>query len=452
VFLDYFIKVFQDNKKNDAIIWKGKTYTYDWLLTKYIYWQDVLQSDDIKSGTVVIIEADFSPNAVSLLLALIENGCIIVPITESVSAKKDEFVKIAEGEVLIKIDNNDNVKISELPNTSKHKLYKNLKDENRPGLVLFSSGSTGKSKASLHDMTHLLDKFKLKRHTLRTVTFLLYDHIGGFNTLFYILSNAGLIITLNDRSPDKVLEAVEKYKVELLPTSPTFLNLILISEAYKRHDINSLKIITYGTEPMPESTLIRFNQIFPNIKLLQTYGLSEVGILRSKSKSSNSLWVKVGGEGFDTRIVDGMLEIKAKSAMLGYLNADSPFTKDGWFKTGDSVEVNGEYIKITGRKSEIINVGGEKVYPQEIENIILEVDNVAEATVYAEKNPIMGNIVCAEVRLLDNQDHSSYVKLIKMHCMEKLARFKVPVKIRITNQNQYSGRFKKRRILNASSD
>ena len=249
-----------------------------------------------------------------------------------------------------------------------------------------------------------------------------------------------------------MLEAVEKYKVELLPTSPTFLNLILISEAYKRHDINSLKIITYGTEPMPESTLIRFNQIFPNIKLLQTYGLSEVGILRSKSKSSNSLWVKVGGEGFDTRIVDGMLEIKAKSAMLGYLNADSPFTKDGWFKTGDSVEVNGEYIKITGRKSEIINVGGEKVYPQEIENIILEVDNVAEATVYAEKNPIMGNIVCAEVRLLDNQDHSSYVKLIKMHCMEKLARFKVPVKIRITNQNQYSGRFKKRRILNASSD
>ena len=49
MFLDYFIKVFQDNKKNDAIIWKGKTYTYDWLLTKYIYWQDVLQSDDIKS-------------------------------------------------------------------------------------------------------------------------------------------------------------------------------------------------------------------------------------------------------------------------------------------------------------------------------------------------------------------------------------------------------------------
>lgn len=71
--------------------------------------------------------------------------------------------------------------------------------------------------------------------------------------------------------------------------------------------------------------------------------------------------------------------------MLGYLNAPSPFTDDGWFITGDSVEVNGEYLKILGRKSELINVGGEKVYPQEVENIILELGNVREVTVYGEK-------------------------------------------------------------------
>ena len=70
---------------------------------------------------------------------------------------------------------------------------------------------------------------------------------------------------------------------------------------------------------------------------MQTHGLSEVGILRSKSEDSNSLWVKIGGEDYQTRIKD-MLEIKAKSAMLGYLNAPSPFTKDGWFMTGDKVE------------------------------------------------------------------------------------------------------------------
>jgi acyl-CoA synthetase (AMP-forming)/AMP-acid ligase II len=262
------------------------------------------------------------------------------------------------------------------------------------------------------------------------------------------LSNAGLIVTVSDRSPDGVLKAVEKYKVELLPTSPTFINLILLSEAYERYDISSLKTVTYGTEPMPESTLKRFNQLFPDIKLLQTYGLSEVGILRSKSRSSDSLWVKVGGEGFETRVIDGMLEIKAKSAMLGYLNAPSPFTEDGWFKTGDAVEVDGEYIKILGRKSEIINVGGEKVYPQEVENVILEIDNVAEVMVYGEKNPIIGNIVCTKVRLQKNENKKDFTNRLKIYCAEKLKGYKVPVKVQIDYEEQYSERFKKNRSFN----
>ena len=150
---------------------------------------------------------------------------------------------------------------------------------------------------------------------------------------------------------------------------------------------------------MPEVTLNRLNEIFPNIKFTQTYGLSEVGILRSKSKNSNSLWVKVGGEDYKTRVVNGLLEIKAKASMLGYLNAKSPFTKDGWFKTGDKVKVNGEYIKILGRESEIINVGGEKVYPQEVENIILKIPYIKDVFVYKETNHIVGNIVCAKIVL-----------------------------------------------------
>jgi len=445
VYIDYFIDVFKENKENNAIIWKDKVYNYEWLIEKYYYWQNLIHSDNIKPGQVVIIEADFSPNAISLLLALIENSCIVVPITESVSSKKDEFISVAEGEIVIKIDKNDNVDISQLPNSSKHKLYKTLREKNRPGLVLFSSGSTGKSKASLHDLTYLLDKFKLKRHTLKTITFLLYDHIGGFNTLFYILSNGGLIVTLSERTPDVVLKTIEKYKVELLPTSPTFLNLILISESYKDYDLSSLKMITYGTEPMLETTLTKFNQLFPDIKFLQTYGLSEIGILRSKSKSSNSLWMKIGGEGFDIRIVNDLLEIKAKSAMIGYLNAPSPFTKDGWFKTGDTVEVEGEYIKILGRKSEIINVGGEKVYPAEIESVIQEMDEIQEVVVYGEKNPIIGNIVCCNVLLFEALDLNKLKKRIRKHCIKKLENYKIPVKINIIKKQQYSDRFKKMR-------
>ena len=309
---------------------------------------------------MVVIEADFSPKAIALMLAMIEMKCIIVPITKSVKSKKKNFIQISESEKVISIDDNDQLTLANTSINADNEIYKQLRSTDSPGLVLFSSGSTGKSKASVHDFLPLLDKYKLKRKTLRTITFLLYDHIGGINTLFYVLSNCGLIVTIENRDPRSVLKVIDKCKVELLPTSPTFINLILISEAYKDYNLNSLKLITYGTEPMPETTLKKFNEIFPNIKLRQTYGLSEVGILSSKSEKSDSLWVKVGGDGFQTRIVNGMLEIKASSAMLGYLNAESPYTKDGWFKTGDLVEVKGEYIKILGRKSEIINVGGKK--------------------------------------------------------------------------------------------
>lgn len=443
--IDFMLEVFEMNREKEAMIWKEQTYHYQLLLNQIEYWTQQIQANHISRGTVVIIEADFSPNAIALFLALIRHACIVVPLTSSVTSQTSDFIKIAQGEIAFVIDENDQVEIRALPYRAEHAFYDDLKRMRHPGLILFSSGSTGKSKAAVHDLHGILQKFKVPRHTFRSISFLLYDHIGGINTLLYNLSNAGCIVTIQNRSPDDVLRIIEKYRIELLPTSPTFINLILLSEAYKRYDLSSLKTVTYGTEPMPESTLKRFHELFPNVNLLQTYGLSEVGILRSKSRRSDSLWVKVGGEGFETRIVDGILQIKSKSAMLGYLNAASPFTEDGWFHTGDAVETDGEYIKILGRKSEIINVGGQKVYPAEVESAILEMDEVAEVTVYGEDNPITGHIVCANVTLSDTEEPKKTALRIKKFCRGKLEPYKIPVKVNLVHEKQYNERFKKAR-------
>lgn len=447
MYINFFLQLFKQKSEDQAVIWDDKVYKYKWLLEKISYWNKKLMEMNLKKGSVVVVEADFSPNSIALFLVLIQHRCIFVPITSATSLKFDEIIKISEAENHIRINEKDKVTFKEINQISKHEIYRKLKKSNHPGLVLFSSGSTGISKAAVHDVTFMLEKFKVQRNQLRTITFLLYDHIGGINTLLYTLSNGGLIATVKERTPDKILSIIERYHIELLPTSPTFINLILLSEAYKRYDLSSLKIVTYGTEPMPETTLKKFNSLFPNIKLLQTYGLSEVGILRSKSKDSKSLWVKVGGKEFKTRIRDNMLEIKAKSAMLGYLNAPSPFTEDGYFQTGDLVEVDGDFIKILGRKSEIINVGGEKVYPQEIENIILGLENIGEVIIYGENNPILGNIVCAKVTLVEDEDKKSVVSRIKKHCKIYLEPYKVPIRISISSKEQYSMRFKKKRIL-----
>ena len=111
---------------------------------------------------------------------------------------------------------------------------------------------------------------------------------GGVNTLFYTLSNSGMSVVPRDRSPDGVCQSIEEHRVELLPTSPTFLNLLLLSSASTRYDISSLRLVTYGTEPMPERTLARLSAAFPHGELLQTYGSTEFGILRSKSRGRDS--------------------------------------------------------------------------------------------------------------------------------------------------------------------
>ena len=444
--IDFLLKTFSEHAGSETIFWRDSSYNYQWLLDRIAYCRSIIEQNNIASGTIVILQADFSPNAVALFLALVEAGCVLVPLTSTVGSKLGEFIEIAEGEVSITIDEQDNVSLNRLDRTASHEIYAQLRAQGHPGLVLFSSGSTGKSKAAVHDLVPLLEKFKTPRQRLRTISFLLYDHIGGINTMLYTLSNAGCLITVSDRSPDGVLRAVEKHRVQLLPTSPTFVNLILLSEAYKAYNLDSLETLTYGTEPMPESTLLRFHRLLPHVRLVQTYGLSEVGILRSKSKSSDSLWVKVGGEGFETRVVDGILHIKAKSAMLGYLNAPSPFTDDGWMITGDNVEVDGEYMRFRGRQSEIINVGGEKVYPGEVESVIQEFDNVAEVTVYGEKNPITGNIVCAKVTLLHDEDQKSFATRLKNFCRERMQRYKVPVKVIVAAEPQHSARFKKVRV------
>jgi len=451
MFIDFLFDVFRQNADSEAIIWRDQSFTYRGLLERTNRWRSYLQENRIASGTVVAIEADFSPNAIALLLAVIENGCVAVPLTSSVAAKKTEFIAIAGVEVLIELDAHDETRLMRFEPPAAHDILRRLRQCGHPGLILFSSGSTGQSKAAVHDVVSILGKFKVRRHARRAVTFLLYDHIGGFNTMLYQLSNAGCIVTVQNRDPDTVLRAVERHKVELLPTSPTFINLILLSEAYSRYDLSSLKIVTYGTEPMPESTLRRFHQLLPHVQLQQTYGLSEIGILRSKSRSSDSLWVKLGGEGFQTRVVDGILQIKAESAMLGYLNAPSPFTDDGWFNTGDNVEVDGEYFRILGRQSEIINVGGQKVYPAQVESVVQEMPEVEEVSVHGERNAITGEIVCATVRLRKSRDERQFHRELRQFCQHRLQRFQIPVRIKLVENAMHGGRFKKNRRENVAS-
>ena len=264
----------------------------------------------------MVLEADFSPAAVVALLALLERACIVVPVVRSSRVDRERIHRITGPSHLIRISESDQVEHQSLQSGVTHSLFETLRAGGHPGLVLFTSETSGDPKAAVHDVFQLVKKYRTRRPAWRIVAFLLFDHIGGINTIFHTLANGGTLITVDDRSPDGVCAAIERHRAEVLPASPTFLRLLLLSAAQDRFDLSSLRVINYGTEPMTQATLTRLEQAFPNVRLQQSYGMAEVGILRSRSRDNGSLWVKLGGEGVQTRVVDGTLQVKSGSAML----------------------------------------------------------------------------------------------------------------------------------------
>jgi acyl-CoA synthetase (AMP-forming)/AMP-acid ligase II len=442
--IDSFLQAFRQQEHADAVVWRGESYSYGWMLGRVLRNTEMLAARaDVPSGTVVAVYGDYSPHTLALLLALIEHGCIVVPISPAFLSKREEFYEIAEVQVEMTIGAGESIEIQAFPRTVAHPILRQLIDEQHPGMVLFSSGSTGRSKAAVHDCLRLIKKFSTPRKAKRTIPFMLFDHIGGINTVLQVLSSNGAIVVVEDRTPEVVCEMIEKHRVQVIPASPTFLNLLLLSDCQGRYDLSSLETIAYGAEPMPESTLQRLHAAFPNVHLAQNYGISEVGVMQTKSESSGSVWVKVGGEGYEFRIREGLLEIKAASAMLGYLNAPSPFTDDGWFMTGDMVETRGEYMRILGRKSEMINVGGEKVYPAEVEGVIARMEGVLDVTITSEPHAIVGAIVKATVLLSTDETTAVFRKRMSEFLADKLPSYKIPRKVVLTDQAMHGSRFKK---------
>ncbi len=449
--INYFLQKMQESPSHQALVASSFSATYEELINKYNYFNEWLEQNNIPQGAVVSFDGDYSPQSISLLLALTKNKNIIVPLSRDSRNHFKEFREIAITEYDISLlDNTPAVTVT--GRKAEHSIYSELKQRESPGLVLFSSGSTGKSKAIVQDLNKLMEKFRTPRKPLRMLIFLQLDHIGGINSLLYTLANNGTIIVSDDRTPASVCQAIQSFKADLLPTSPTFLNLLMLSKAYEEFDLSSLKLITSGTEPMQESTLKRLAKILPNAALQQTYGLSEVGILRSKSRSSDSLWLKIGGEEFTTKIVNGTLWIKSDSAMLGYLNAPDPFDADGFLDTGDLVEQDGEWVRILGRESEIINVGGYKVFPAEVESVLLEMDNVEDVVVFGQDHSITGKMVVAKFKLKTPETPRELKARMLAFCKDKLQSYKVPGKIVLTDETTYNERFKRMRRVKTELD
>jgi len=244
--------------------------------------------------------------------------------------------------------------------------------------------------------------------------------------MLHTLFNRGVVVVPSERTPEAIAADMVLHDVQLLPATPTFLRMMLLAGIFDSMEFPALRIITYGTERMDQRTLDLLCATLPEVDFRQTYGLSELGVFQVRSRARDSLWMQIGGKEIETRVVDGVLQIRSGNRMIGYLNAPSPFV-DGWYDTGDIVEQDGDYIRVMGRAKEVLNVGGLKILPEEIERVALLNPDVLRAKAYGLPNPITGQhieVIC-EPRPGASLDRRSLMMHFRAHLQKQLSPHRV---------------------------
>jgi acyl-coenzyme A synthetase/AMP-(fatty) acid ligase len=393
-----------------------------------------LQALALDGPAVFAIVGEHEPAAVAWLFTLAEAGHSVAPLAGNPAEHPGKLAEIGAQWIVTSAGFRWKL-LPRMSEPSAHPAFGQLRARGHAGLVLFSSGTSGRPKVMVQDLTVLLSTYQdRRRNRLPVLALLGFDHIGGLNTMLGALATGSTLVVPADRSAAVVAAAMARHRVAVLPASPTFLNLLLVSGERQAHDLSALRVITYGTEPMPPGLLPRLREAFPRVRFIQTFGTSETGIIRTESPDADSTFIRFVDPSAEWKVVDDELWLRSRTQVEGYLDARDgagKFTGDGWFRTGDKVELGPRgTLRILGRLGEVINVGGEKLMPAEVESVILGLPLVLDCRVRGEANALVGQAVVADVVAAPGADHDELRATIRSACRRALAAHKVPTRVR----------------------
>ena len=254
----------------------------------------------------------------------------------------------------------------------------------------------------------MIKNIKIRKELKNTVWGLTYDwkKIAGSQVILQSYLNEGKVVNLFKKSYSDIINLIEEYKITHISATPTFYRLLgnVIFE--------NVKQVTLGGEVVTSNVISHIEKVFPNAKITNIYALTEFGTLFTSNKD--------------------YFEFSEKISIFVKIKNNTIFIKQNneWIDTGDVIEwLNETKFKIIGRETNMINVGGVKVNPIKVEEVINELEYVSNSIVYGKKNSVMGMIVAVDVVLNTN----IAVKQIKNDLIEKLNQYEIPLKINIVD-------------------
>lgn len=316
--------------------------------------------------------------------------------------------------------------------------------------IVRTSGSSGpRFKLVLHKLSRFIEKYKIiGSHFERTTAFSPAETIAGIETLLEVLTHEKTLISCMDQfSPTVVLDLITKHQVDYFQTTPSFMNLLLVSKALINQAPVHLKKMAYGSEPSVSAVIQEIKKILPGTELVHTYGMSEIGILKTITDQTDPTLFKLDEKFNEARLLDGILHVRSLTRQLCYLNADeiaSPFGEE-WFCTQDKAVLNSGYLKVLGRQGDLINIGGRKFFPIELEDLLRKMSEIKDVTISSEKNDMIGSVITATIVIAPEIDESDFRKAYKEFCEKNIVSYMHPHRIRISKDSSASPILKKMR-------
>ncbi|MDE5423390.1 AMP-binding protein [Ancylomarina sp. DW003] len=468
----------------DFVIGPNETITY-----KQVYKDSMMLASYLKNlvgeKEGILLACENSIFSIVAYLAIIKSGNFCIPIDPLIEQGNFEYiVKTTKSKCLVfsnKFTKTISKSIDHQINENEfHDIIKNPDlgiagfsdefDSNRIAEILYTSGSTGKPKGVvishkniIANTNSIIGYLKLNSDDIMGVVLPFYYCYGLSLLHTHLKVGASLVLINNFIFLPTVINNIKNYKCTGFAGVPSHFQILLKkSESFKNTNFPHLRYVTQAGGKLHNNFIEEFINIFPSIEFFVMYGQTEATArlsylppeklkekIGSIGKPIPDVFLKVLNESCESVETGGLGEIVAKgdNIMLGYYEdeeATKAVLKNGWLYTGDIGWIDEDgYIFLESRKKEIIKVGGKRVSPKEIEEVIVSVNEVVDCTITGFHDDLLGEAIKASVVLVDDCEEKQIKKQILEECYKKLQIYKVPQLICFEEKIQVSSSGKK---------
>lgn len=396
--------------------------------TRIRYSDLIADLNNTRSFNSVCISGDYYTIFREIIISLLTDQpvCLLDP------GISEEEIRLQTGIENFRHDQNKDISLD--PIAGEDDLVDRIRKAHNWRVILFTSGTTGLPKKISHGFQSITRMVRTSDKHKRDIWGFAYNptHIAGLQVFFQALLNKNSIVRLFGLPNELITSSIISERVTHISATPTFYRLLLPIES----KISSVQRITAGGEKLDEITVKRLKAVFVNAQILNVYASTEAGTILA---SENEIFSVPAGKDDLIKVVNQELYIHSK--LLG--ESDTFKLEGDWYPTNDIVEIVSESplrFRFLSRKNEMINTGGYKVNPHEVEDTLLSIENIKEAYVYPKKNSVLGNIVCADIV---TPDSSLTVPGILKILRSRLQEYKIPRIINLVDNIKYSRTGKK---------